>query len=86
MGALALGVACCPGRLTLWNDFAIGHEGEYEAWYQDEHLNERLGVPGFMRGRRYQVIEAAPEYLAIVANLSGDEACKSYNLVSRFVV
>ena len=50
------------GRLTLWNDCAIGHEAEYEAWYQGEHLIERLGVPGFMRDRCYQAIEAAPEY------------------------
>ena len=60
------------GRLTLWNDCAIGHEAEYEAWYQGEHLIERLGVPGFMRGRRYQAIEAAPEYFTYYETTSPD--------------
>ena len=50
------------GRLAIWNDCAPGHEAEYEAWYQGEHLVERLGVPGFRLGRRFRAIEGAPEY------------------------
>jgi len=31
-------------------------EEEYEAWYQTEHLLERLSIAGFQRGRRYEAI------------------------------
>ena len=50
------------GVLAVWNDCATGSEETYESWYQTEHLPERLGVPGFKRGRRYQAIEGSPEY------------------------
>ncbi len=42
------------GVLAIWNNCAEGSEKNYENWYQNEHLPERLGVPGFVRGRRYQ--------------------------------
>ena len=50
------------GVLAVWNDCATGSEETYEKWYQTEHLPERLGVPGFKRGRRYQALEGSPEY------------------------
>jgi hypothetical protein len=31
-----------PGILAIWNDCAAGHEAEFEAWFQGEHLLERL--------------------------------------------
>ena len=33
------------GILALWNDCEAGHEDAYEAWYQGEHLAERLRRP-----------------------------------------
>lgn len=50
------------GILAIWNDCAPGHETEYEAWYQGEHLFERLAVPGFLRGRRYESVSGPPQY------------------------
>ncbi len=50
------------GILAVWNDCAPGHEDEYEAWYQSEHLPERVAVPGFIRGRRYLAISAAYQF------------------------
>ena len=50
------------GVLAVWNDCAAGRENTYEKWYQTEHLPERLGVPGFKRGRRYQAIKGSPEF------------------------
>lgn len=51
------------GVLAIWNDCKPGAEADYEAWYKAEHLPERLGVPGFLTGRRYQAIKgSAPEY------------------------
>ncbi len=50
------------GVLALWNDCRAGHEAAYEAWYAEEHLPERLSVPGFRRGRRYETVQGAPGF------------------------
>ncbi|MBH67003.1 MAG: hypothetical protein CMM58_01490 [Rhodospirillaceae bacterium] len=50
------------GALAVWNDCTPGCESNYENWYQTEHLPERLGVPGFRRGRRYQAIQGSPKF------------------------
>lgn len=50
------------GILALWQDCVAGQEAELERWYQSEHLAERLGVPGFLRGRRYEAVEAPQQY------------------------
>lgn len=39
-------------------------EGEFHAWYNTEHIPERLGVRGFVTGRRYPALEGAPRWLA----------------------
>jgi hypothetical protein len=50
------------GILAIWHDCAPGREAQFEAWYQGEHLHERLGVPGFLFGRRHEAISGAPRY------------------------
>ena len=51
-----------PGILAIWNDCRAGREAEFEAWFQGEHLLERLAVPGFLFGRRHQAISGASGY------------------------
>ncbi|HET7910411.1 MAG TPA: hypothetical protein VFL49_00105 [Pseudolabrys sp.] len=51
-----------PGVLAIWNDCRAGREGEFEAWFQGEHLQERLAVPGFLFGRRHQAISGSAGY------------------------
>lgn len=46
------------GILAIWNDCAAGREAAYEAWYQGEHLLERVGLDGFHFGRRYEAVAA----------------------------
>ncbi|MFK7963662.1 MAG: hypothetical protein AB8C46_06805 [Burkholderiaceae bacterium] len=48
--------------LAIWTDCKPGFEPLFERWYQHEHLPERLAVPGFQRGRRYEAVEGAPGY------------------------
>jgi hypothetical protein len=48
--------------LAIWNDCREGREAEFEAWFQGEHLLERLAVPGFLFGRRHQAISGAAGY------------------------
>jgi hypothetical protein len=40
-------------------------EDEFNAWYDTEHVPERLAVPGFETGLRFVCIEGTPRYLAM---------------------
>ncbi|UFN48411.1 hypothetical protein LPC08_20720 [Roseomonas sp. OT10] len=52
-------------------------EEEFNAWYDSEHVPERLAVPGFESGLRYiSVSGAAPRYLAIY-DLAAPEVMES---------
>lgn len=51
-----------PGILAIFNDCRAGREAEFEAWFQGEHLIERLAVPGFLFGRRHKAISGASGY------------------------
>jgi hypothetical protein len=51
-----------PGILAIFNDCRPGREAEFEAWFQGEHLLERLAVPGFLFGRRHQAISGSCGY------------------------
>ena len=50
------------GVLAIWHDIRAGREAEFEAWYRDEHFPERLGVPGFRVGRRFEAVRGTPQY------------------------
>jgi hypothetical protein len=50
------------GILAIFNDVAAGREAEFDAWFQGEHLLERLAVPGFLFGRRHQAISGSAGY------------------------
>ena len=51
-----------PGILAIFNGCRGGRGAEFEAWYQGEHLIERLAVPGFLFGRRYKGIAGTSGY------------------------
>lgn len=51
-----------PGILAIWNNVAPGREADFETWFQGEHLQERLGVPGFIYGRRHQAISGGSAF------------------------
>lgn len=51
-----------PGILAIWNDCETGFEDEYERWYTQDHLPERVGVAGFRFGRRYEAVAAEQRY------------------------
>ena len=52
------------GVLCVLNDLAEGTDrADYEAWYQRDHLPDRLSVPGFRHARRYRRLHGpAQEY------------------------
>ena len=45
-----------PGVLGIWNDVAAEGFAHLEKWYTREHIFERVGLPGFLTGRRYELI------------------------------
>lgn len=50
------------GVLAIWNGIAEEAEADFVAWHMREHIPERVGVPGFLRGRRYVAERGAPKY------------------------
>ena len=51
------------GVLAIWHDVDASIGDDYERWYFREHLPERLGVPGFLAGRRYEAVSGTPRFL-----------------------
>ncbi len=51
------------GVLAIWHTIAHDAEAEYWRWHDREHIPERVGVPGFLRGRRYRSLERSLDYL-----------------------
>jgi len=41
------------GLLLTMTEVLPEHEEEFNAWYDDEHLAERLAIPGFVRAQRW---------------------------------
>jgi hypothetical protein len=53
------------GALAIWHDIRAGDEDAFEHWYKTEHFPERLGVPGFRLGRRYEAVAGTPRYFCV---------------------
>jgi hypothetical protein len=60
------------GILAIWNDCRAGHKADFEAWFQGEHLLERLAVPGFLFGRRHPAISGSNGYFNFYLTQSPD--------------
>lgn len=39
--------------LAIWHDMTPEGDDDFNRWHTREHMPERLGVPGFLTGRRY---------------------------------
>jgi hypothetical protein len=51
--------------LAIWNDIAPGGDAEFNHWHITEHFPERLEVPGFLRGRRFNAVSGSPAYFTL---------------------
>lgn len=51
--------------LLICHDFPAEDEADFNEWYIREHMPERVLLPGFNRGRRFQSIGEGPKFLAI---------------------
>jgi hypothetical protein len=50
------------GALAIWNGIADGVDADFVEWHVKEHMPERVGLPGFLSGRRYTAIDGHPAY------------------------
>jgi len=64
--------ADAPGILAIFNNVPPGREAEFEEWFQHEHLSERLAVPGFLMGRRYEAVSGDRRYFNFYLTQSAD--------------
>lgn len=39
-----------------------GHEAEFEAWYEKQHVPDLMRIPGFVSARRYAVVSEREEW------------------------
>lgn len=60
------------GFLAIWNDIAAGGEADFHHWHTKEHVPERVGVPGFLRGRRFSAATGRPAYFTLYETESVD--------------
>jgi hypothetical protein len=60
------------GMLMTSMDIDAAHEREFNAWYDREHLAERVAIDGFLEARRYVAVDAAPKYLGLYSTKTFD--------------
>ena len=53
------------GAITIWQDVRPEAREDFFAWHNGEHIPERVGIPGFLRGRRYGALAGAPEFFTL---------------------
>jgi hypothetical protein len=51
------------GLMAFWADIEPSYVDEYRRWHNEEHIAERLSIPGFLTGQRYRAISGARMFL-----------------------
>ncbi len=53
--------------VAIWNGIAPEARAQFYGWHINEHMPERVGIPGFLRGRRYAALDASthPEFFTL---------------------
>jgi hypothetical protein len=53
------------GLLAVWMEVAPENEDDLAGWYHEEHLKERIEIPGFITAIRYVSLEGSPKNVAL---------------------
>jgi hypothetical protein len=53
------------GMLLTSMNVDSADEAEFNRWYDREHLEERVAIPGFLEARRYVAHQGNPKYLSL---------------------
>ena len=63
---MTLASSAIRGQLSIWTDLDTAYEADFNRWYDREHMQERMAIPGFMRARRFHAVTPCPRpYLAL---------------------
>ena len=52
------------GLFMVWVDVPADKEEDFNRWYNEEHLDELLAIPGVLDAARYVAVSGIPKYLA----------------------
>ena len=52
------------GLFIVLLDMPASIEEEFNRWYDQEHLPQQLGLPGFLNAARYVAVKGGPKYMA----------------------
>jgi hypothetical protein len=58
------------GMLLVCTNVDPAHEDDFNRWYDREHVNERVAIPGFVSGARYQTVRGSRRYLGLYRTTS----------------
>jgi hypothetical protein len=53
------------GLMLVMMESDPAHDDDFNKWYDEEHVPERLACPGFLGARRFKAVEGAPRYLCL---------------------
>ena len=59
-----------PGILFVWTNVDPAHDDDFNRWYDREHVEERVNLPGFVSGTRYQSLKGPRQYLGLYRTTS----------------
>src|ERR1700716_333493 len=60
------------GMLLTSMNVDAADEAEFNRWYDSEHLEERVAIPGFLEARRYVAHDGNPKYLSLYSTETFD--------------
>jgi hypothetical protein len=60
------------GLLMVLSEVPAEHDAEFNRWYNEEHIPERLSIPGVLNAARYEAVVGGPKYLACYELASPD--------------
>ena len=60
------------GLLMVWCEVPDDIEDEFNRWYNEEHIEERLSIPGILSAARYEAVVSGPKHLAVYELESSD--------------
>src|SRR4029453_12143033 len=58
------------GAVAIWHDIAPEGRATFYAWHGQEHMPERAGIPGFLRGRRFVGVAGEPDFFNLYETVS----------------
>ncbi len=68
--------------IAMWWDIPPTMQAEFEDWHSHEHMPERLGIPGFLRGTRWIALSGEPSYF-VLYETSGLETLTGRDYLER---